>query len=402
MITESTLCLYPPRRETDSTLGGSAREKCCPLETVPIEAVQHVRRMRGGAQSHLMRCSDDCYYVVKFQNNPQHIRVLANDWLGSRLGRFIGLPMPLTAVIQVAESLLEHTPELRVEIAGHKSPFAPGASFGSQYVISPSMGQVFDYFPESMLSSVRNISEFAGVLALDKWLCNTDQRQVAYWKQSRKRKYTACFIDQGYCFNAGDWDFPDAPLRGAFGMNAVYSNVTGWESFEPWLSKIEAFPEWELIQEAVGMPPEWYGGNASALGRLLENLFERRSKVRELVLEFKRSSRNPFPNWSESQIRGTNMKRGNKTSRAMRLPPEPLAVVPLPREAYRILVGIAAAEDSSISEVIRNVVLGYLEHGSIVLLRRPTVALAKAQKVPKSLAKSKSVATKIINLYTTT
>jgi len=33
-----------------------------------VQAVQHVRRMRGGAQSHLMRCDDGHCYVVKFQN----------------------------------------------------------------------------------------------------------------------------------------------------------------------------------------------------------------------------------------------------------------------------------------------------------------------------------------------
>jgi hypothetical protein len=33
---------------------------------------------RGGAQSHLMRCSDENYCAVKFQNNPQHRRVLVN------------------------------------------------------------------------------------------------------------------------------------------------------------------------------------------------------------------------------------------------------------------------------------------------------------------------------------
>ena len=32
-----------------------------------IQAVQHIRRMRGGAQSHLMRCADGNFYVVKFQ-----------------------------------------------------------------------------------------------------------------------------------------------------------------------------------------------------------------------------------------------------------------------------------------------------------------------------------------------
>ena len=56
---------------------------------MPIQAVQHVRRMRGGAQSHLMRCADGHHYVVKFPNNPQHPRVLVNDWLGTRLRELI-------------------------------------------------------------------------------------------------------------------------------------------------------------------------------------------------------------------------------------------------------------------------------------------------------------------------
>jgi hypothetical protein len=44
-----------------------------------LQAIEHIRRMRGGAQSQLMRCSDENYYVVKFQNNPQHRRILVND-----------------------------------------------------------------------------------------------------------------------------------------------------------------------------------------------------------------------------------------------------------------------------------------------------------------------------------
>jgi hypothetical protein len=35
---------------------------------MPVEAVQHIRRMRGGAQSHLMRADDGHFYVVKFKN----------------------------------------------------------------------------------------------------------------------------------------------------------------------------------------------------------------------------------------------------------------------------------------------------------------------------------------------
>jgi len=47
--------------------------------------------MRGGAQSHLMRCDDGFYYVVKFQNNPQHRRILVNELLGTRLAARLGV-----------------------------------------------------------------------------------------------------------------------------------------------------------------------------------------------------------------------------------------------------------------------------------------------------------------------
>ena len=57
-----------------------------------LSAVQHIRRMRGGSQPQLMRASDGGFYIVKFQNNPQHVRVLANEFLATRLGLWLGLP----------------------------------------------------------------------------------------------------------------------------------------------------------------------------------------------------------------------------------------------------------------------------------------------------------------------
>ena len=59
--------------------------------------IEQVRRMRGGAQSQLMHCEDDGYYIVKFQNNPQGTRILVNELLGARLGARLGLPLPAAA-----------------------------------------------------------------------------------------------------------------------------------------------------------------------------------------------------------------------------------------------------------------------------------------------------------------
>src|SRR6266568_129261 len=64
--------------------------------------------------------------------------------------------------------------------------------------------------------NIKNMKEFAGILAFDKWTGNADGRQVVFHKKRSQRKYTAAFIDFGYCSNAGEWSFPDSPLRGAY------------------------------------------------------------------------------------------------------------------------------------------------------------------------------------------
>jgi hypothetical protein len=263
---------------------------------VSIVAVQHVRRMRGGAQGHLMRCSDNCFYVVKFRNNPQHRRVLANEWLGTRLAERTGLPVPVTEIVEVNEWLVEHTPELHIQLAHDTVRCEAGLQFGSQYAVSPLEGQLFDYLPAEMFGRVRNLETFAGMIVLDKWTGNADGRQAAFWRRSKERKYTAAFIDQGYCFNGGEWTFPDYPLRGVYARNEVYEGVRGWGLFEPWLSRIEQMEEqvvWRLAQE---IPPDWYGGEWNALEQLVCNLILRRRIVRDLIA-FRDSVRNPFPNW---------------------------------------------------------------------------------------------------------
>src|SRR5215470_17719345 len=133
------------------------------------EAVQHVRRMRGGAQAHLMRARDGHFYVVKFQNNPQHLRVLANELLASRLAERVGLPVPVTEVVEVRPWLIANTPELCIEAGLDPVPCAAGLQFGARYVCDPAESHIFDYLPDSLMPKVKNLPSFAGMLVVDKW-----------------------------------------------------------------------------------------------------------------------------------------------------------------------------------------------------------------------------------------
>lgn len=268
--------------------------------SLQLYAVQHLRRMRGGSQAQFLRASDGNFYVTKFQNNPQHTRVLANEMLASRLGQWLGLPVPEVAVIEVSEWLIQNTPELCIEVAGHSIRCVPGKHLGSRYPVDPWEGVVFDYLPESMFDKIRNTDDFARMLVLDKWAGNADGRQAIFSKSGRQRKYTVQFIDQGYCFNAGEWTFPDLALHGVYYRNYVYAGVTGWESFEPALTKAEEAEELDLWRAAESVPREWYDHDTSSLQKLVEALHERRAKIRDLISTFRDSGRNPFPNWRKA------------------------------------------------------------------------------------------------------
>jgi len=253
--------------------------------------------MRGGAQGQLMLCDDSHIYVVKFQNNPQHIRVLANELLASRIAASVGLTAPHAELIEVTPWLIENTPELAMDLGRSQPRCTPGLQFGSRFVGGLMPGQVVDYLPEEQMAEVKNVAQFAGILALDKWTGNAYGRQAVYARKPRERRYTAHFIDFGYCFHAGDWKFDDIPLRGVYHRNDVYRGITGWESFEPWLGHMENLPAATLWDAANEIPPEWYGGDQAQMEDLVNRLIARRRRIRELIDDFRRSDRNPFPNW---------------------------------------------------------------------------------------------------------
>jgi hypothetical protein len=280
-------------------------------------ATEQIRRMRGGAQSHLMRCSDGHYYVVKFQNNPQHRRILVNELLGTRLARRLGLPTTPVAIVHVSEELIRLTPELSMEMPRSRVPCHPGLQFGSRYPGDPRRLTLHDFLPDEQLRHVENVHDFAGMLVFDKWTCNTNGRQTVFyheeppeWRGSSAspppspgaedgaRSYKTKMIDQGFCFNAGEWNYPDAPLRGLYARNRVYEGVTGMESFAPWTERVEKSITERVLADVIReIPSEWYEDDYDAMLRLAEQLYRRRTRVPELLLAAKNTTRQPFPNW---------------------------------------------------------------------------------------------------------
>lgn len=281
---------------------------------MPVSARSHLRRMRGGAQSHLLEAADGHHYVVKFTNNPQHRRILVNEWVASIFLSYLEIAHPVTRVVELDEAFLKANPEIYIQLGNSRLDVLPGWHFGSRFPGNPLTQAVYDILPDALMRKVANPYDFLGALAFDKWAGNSDTRQAIFFRarladaglhageNPLQVGFVAQMMDHGYLFDGPNWEFRDAPMFGLYFRPAVYEKVGGLADFEPWLTRIENFPE-EILDRALRETPEiWLpDGDRDQLERLFEVLLRRRKRVPELIEACLQGRANPFPNWRQPQ-----------------------------------------------------------------------------------------------------
>lgn len=276
---------------------------------MPLRARTLIRKMRGGAQAHLIEAEDGAFYVVKFTNNPQHRRILINEWLANAFLRHLQIHVPETVAMELSPEFIQNSPDLYLAIGTRREPVPPGIHFASRMAVHPERVAIFDFLPDKLLGKIENPADFLGVLVFDKWVSNADSRQAVFFR-ARAKTWTplkgdaparvgffAQMIDHGFAFNGPHWQFQDSPLQGLYFRTAVYDQVRSLDSFQPWLDMVEGFPP-EVIDLAwKQIPHEWVQEDEDALEEMLESLLKRRRKARDLLEDSKRQRAAAFPNW---------------------------------------------------------------------------------------------------------
>jgi HipA-like kinase len=274
---------------------------------MPVDARRFVRKMRGGAQAHLLEASDSHWYVVKFLNNPQHRRILVNEWAASVFLRYLGISTPETAMVRISEEFLDQTPDVYLQLGRERRPPFAGWHFGSRFPGDPARTVVYDFLPDVLLENVENLADFRGILAFDKWVGNADARQSVFFRariaghgpaESQPRLgFAAQMVDNGYVFEGPHWRLTDSPLQGLYFRPLVYRSVRGLEDFEPWLERIRHFPE-EVVDQALKQVPDaWLDGDREEFERLMDRLLRRRKRLPELIEACRTGRTDPFPAW---------------------------------------------------------------------------------------------------------
>ena len=273
--------------------------------------------MIGASSSALFKASNDRVYVVSLQDF-----LLSNDWLASefiarKLAYAVGLPVPDVELIQVDQWLIDHSLEMSQNIkpwlltqplrvkwhapSQHKRRRG-GVQLGSRYLVAPVQGNIFDYFPEKMLSRVRNLDAFAAVLAFDIWTNMTEPRRAVFWKTTMDTLYSVAFVDVHARLLPAPISIAqrtaDPGQVGLYIHKGVYQHITGWHDFESIVSSVERSDRRTLENIVSEIPPCW-NVEPRKLSALLRVLEARKATLGDLLSRYLVAMPHVFPNWRD-------------------------------------------------------------------------------------------------------
>jgi hypothetical protein len=264
-----------------SVVRESARQNI-PSITDVVHAVQFVRKMRGGSQPALIRCSDGKLYVVKFFNNLQGPNVLANEVLGNELLNALNLPSPKWKKVFISRSFIKKNGEMFFETPSGCSSIESGLHFGSEFLGDEITGQVYEWLPNAFCSRVANTKDFLGIHIFDVWTNHCDHRQSLYTTGDANASFLAVFIDNGHLFGGPDWGRESRQGESLSLDKRFHPNEWPAEDAESWIARFETECSSSLFNIIQHVPRFWYSGD---INQVAESLVRRLSMLRALFSE---------------------------------------------------------------------------------------------------------------------
>jgi hypothetical protein len=259
-----------------------------------IEAHSYIRHQGGGGSDpHLIRGSDGSAYVVKFQGNPQEgrregARILANEYMASRIGAVIGAPCPEGVIINVDESFIQGA---NISYPSGRPPGGP--QFGSRYA-ADSSGASFQRPTPEHFRQFRNLSQIPNMVILDTLTWNTDRKidHIVFHGVTGGFRFWA--VDYGHCLGVtqGWASLPSVPAATPLVAPVMCDLVTDRSWIEEAISLTErALTDAEIDSALRDVPASAWGISEADLAGLRTFAVHQRTGIRERVL----SHLNQFP-----------------------------------------------------------------------------------------------------------
>ena len=234
--------------------------------TPPISAVKLIRRTRGGTQSSIVQCDDGRYYLMKLNGSPQGPNVLANEVLGSRLGRAVGLPVAETSLLHVTRAFLDENPSLYFVNKTTRYRPDPGVHLGCSLVGEfEGADRTLEWIGLSDVRSIDNRQDFLGMYLFDVWAMHQDQRQALFVRNPITRALRGTFVDNGHLCGGPEWKPHSGRSEACHREKSIYTGLWKHKAVQGWTRIFQRVIPRELSGISEHIPRHWYSGDLESL-----------------------------------------------------------------------------------------------------------------------------------------
>ncbi len=158
--------------------------------------------------------NDNTSYIVKFKNNPQSTRVLANEIIANSIAKLINIPIPEFSIINIDDKLVKHINNI------NKVDFISGNQFASKYISNSFVATgefevplvpINTYVPTTYLLNENfetlkktiNFQDWTKVIIFETLIQNIDFRKQNILFNNKINKFYT--IDHGFAFKNQKW-----------------------------------------------------------------------------------------------------------------------------------------------------------------------------------------------------
>lgn len=227
--------------------------------------------------------TSDGYYIVKFAENKEGIKVLINEYIVHEICVLLSINTPKAALIQISNKFHD------VMLGNDIVTIEPGLAFGSKII-----PQVSAFFSHRQIKDVVNAETLFDMILLDHLIDNRDRDTNPGNILFCREDGMVYLIDHERVFGAGScWDYhslknsaPIDEIKNFIDSTSIYSHIRPYHDFDRLIEdsadKFKVVTKQSLHDIIYNVPSEWRLSMQDKNG-LLEYLYARFQQVDYLV-----------------------------------------------------------------------------------------------------------------------
>lgn len=221
----------------------------------------HKEINNGVTKPYIITCDDSEQYVVKFKENPEGKRVLANEYVCAKIAEVLDLPLATPSFVQVNETFIQ---DYGLQVSAHtETNVTSGFHFGTKKI-----KKAYQITGTDMLRYAKNVDCIPGIILFDQLVCNCDRECNGGNLLFDQTKMEIVVLDHTHAFDIGPlWNEHNLNYKIGEAFRPIQPDgyvyrklvpfVNGHNPFNSILEKMKGLSNTHLWDIIYNIPEEW-------------------------------------------------------------------------------------------------------------------------------------------------